>query len=146
MRTLRGGPLNANVSLLCWDGDRVLLARRGGGGLFGHTWTLPGGPLRNGETLPGAVTRLAADEAGVEPTAGAVRVIRRIEPPSPFRDDRGPDTLVWVRSWTGGPFPGNVLAVRPGEMGELRMFREARELIARACQAMQRRWAAGTVP
>lgn len=139
MRTLRGGPECANVSLLCWDGDRVLLSRRGAGGLFGHTWTLPGGPLRDGETLPGAVRRLAAAEAGIEPTDGAVRIIRRIEPPSPFRDDRGPDTIAWVRSWTGGPLPGNVLAVRPSEMAELRMFREARELIALACKALSTR-------
>lgn len=146
MRTLRGGPVNTNVSLFCWDGERVLLARRGAGGLFGHTWTLPGGPVRSGETISAAAVRLAAEEAGVVPGAGAMRVIRRIAPPSPFRDDRGPETLVWVRSWTGGPLPAHVLAIRPGDVAGLRMFREAREAIARACSAMQRRMAEGSAP
>ena len=139
MRTLRGGPAGTNVSLFCWDGDRVLLVQRGAGGLFGHTWTLPGGPLHDGESTSSAVERLAVEQAGIVPVDGSVRIIRRLEPPSPFRDDRGPDTVAWVRSWTGGPFPGNVLAVRPSEMADLRMFREARELVMEACRATERR-------
>jgi hypothetical protein len=141
MKTLRGGPTHETLSLLCWDGKRVLLVRNGPGGLFGHAWTLPGGPVEEGEELAPAARRIASGALAIEPSPGSLRVIKRMEPPSPLREERGPDTLVWASSWGGSAQPPNVIAIAPEEMARRRMFREARELIAAACAGLETRLA-----
>lgn len=133
LRAKRG---SESVSLLLWDGARVLLVRRGPGGLFPHTWTLPGGELDAGETAEIAAMRAAEDVLGV--STGHVRQLRSLPQPSHFRDARGPDTVVQLVTWAGDPAAGPSEAewFEPGALDGLRIFREARDLIRELCAAL----------
>jgi ADP-ribose pyrophosphatase YjhB (NUDIX family) len=146
LRTKRGGE---SVSVVLWDGERVLLVRRGGGGLFPRTWTLPGGPLQPPETPPVAARRIARDLLKVG--AGDTRLLRRLPQPSPFRDERGPDTVVQLVSWEGEPSGRTASWDGCGwfsldGLGELRMFREAREEIVELCEGISLPAPAGVRP
>lgn len=125
-----------SVSLLLWDEARVLLVRRGPGGLFPHTWTLPGGEIEPGETPEIAAMRLAEESIGV--STGHVRKLRSLPQPSHFRDARGPDTMVQLITWTGDPAAGPSEAAwfELPALDELRIFREARDLIRELCRAL----------
>ncbi len=131
-----------SVSLLLWDGERVLLVKRGQGGLFPHTWTLPGGELEPGETPEVGAMRLASESAGVE--TGHVRRLRSLAQPSHFRDARGPDTLFQLVTWAGDPLAGPLPAAwhTPAALDGLSIFREARDLIRETCASI----AAGSMP
>ncbi|KAA0238782.1 MAG: NUDIX hydrolase [Dehalococcoidia bacterium] len=133
LRARKGPP---SVSLILWDGERVLLVKRGGGGLFPHTWTLPGGEIAAGETPEVAAMRLASAEAGVE--TGHVRRLRTLPQPSHFRDARGPDTLVQLVTWAGDPGAGPGPAEWFGleALNDLRIFREARDLVREVCAGL----------
>jgi hypothetical protein len=114
-----------------WERESLLLVRRGAGGLFPFTWTLPGGELLPAETSDGAARRIAR-EFGIE--AVETRVVRELAQPSPLQDERGPDVLVEVvrreRQVSSKPprYTGVGYFAR-GDIGGQRMFREARQAI-----------------
>ena len=120
----------------------MLLVLRPAGGLFPHTWTLPGGDLLRGEDALTAARRILADTLGLE--LGRGMFLAALDQPTNLRDERGPDTVLLVEvaggnpkvrfGWTEARF------VDTSSMSGLRMFREGRELIvdlsARAAEAV----------
>jgi ADP-ribose pyrophosphatase YjhB (NUDIX family) len=139
--TVRQNRPTASVSLLIWDGQRVFLVRRDGTrGLFPHAWTLPGNPLQRDETAKSGAARVCRDALGI--VAERVLAVRELGEPSPFRQDRGPDTVMRVVSWSGEPAARLANWDRGGwfsikDMAKLRMLREGRELIAAECERLQ---------
>lgn len=140
--TIRQNKTASTVSLLVWDGRRVFLVRRDGSrGLFPHAWTLPGNPLQPGETAKAGAGRVCRHALGIAPER--LLPVRELNEPSPYRQDRGPDTLIRVMSWSGVPAARLANWDRGGwfsieEMAKLRMLREGRELIASECERIQR--------
>jgi mutator protein MutT len=66
------------VGAVVFDGDQVVLVRRGSPPSYG-TWSLPGGAVEVGETLQEAIVREVAEEIGLEVTAEEiVAVLERI--------------------------------------------------------------------
>jgi len=139
--TTRQTQPTASVSLLLWDGERVFLVRRDGTrGLFPHAWTLPGNPLQADETAKSGAGRICRDALGV--AAERVVAVRELGEPSPFRQERGPDTLMRVVAWAGEPVArlanwerGEWFSIE--EMAKLRILREGRELISGECERIQ---------
>ena len=127
-----------SVSVLLWDGTRVLLVRRGVGGLFPHTWTLPGGEVHPGETSEAAAMRIAEEGLGIG--TSHVRRLRKLPQPSHFRDARGPDTVVQIVTWSGDETAGPAEAAwfAPEALDALRIFREARDLLRGLCATLPR--------
>lgn len=124
-----------SVSLLLWDGRRVLLVRRGRGGLFPATWTLPGRELGRGEPAEAAALAAATELVGVE--TSHVRLLRSLPQPSPFRDERGPDSLFQVVTWEGEVAVSETMRwFDLGELGDIRIFREARDTLRAVCATL----------
>jgi 8-oxo-dGTP diphosphatase len=56
---------HVGVHLILLRGPNVLLLRRANTGFADGAWSVPGGGLEDGETLPAAAAREAAEETGV---------------------------------------------------------------------------------
>jgi len=124
-----------SVSLLLWDGGRVLLVRRGRGGLFPSTWTLAGRELARGE--PPEAAALSATEELVGVHTSHIRLLCSLSQPSPFRDERGPDSLFQVITWEGEPPVSETLRwFTLEELGSIRIFREARDTLRAVCATL----------
>ena len=68
------------------DNERALLIRRGGPPMEGE-WSIPGGMLELGETLPQGVARELAEETGLEVNVlDIIEVLERIFPALPGGD------------------------------------------------------------
>jgi len=121
---------------LFWDGRRVLLTRRDGSrGLFPSTWTLPGRELVASESPEVAALDAAQNAVAVE--TSHIRLVRRLSQPSPFRDERGLDSLFQVMTWDGDPPVGETLRwFELEELRDIRIFREARDMLAAVCATL----------
>jgi len=125
------------VGAVVFDGDQVILVRRGSPPSYG-AWSLPGGAVEVGETLEEAIVREVAEEIGLEVTAEeVVAVLERI-----FLDPAGKVQYHYVlvdflcRS-TGGSLraSGDALSCVRVPLGSLEVYslpRETREVIERA--------------
>jgi ADP-ribose pyrophosphatase YjhB (NUDIX family) len=56
---------HVGVHLILTQGEKVLLLRRAKTGFADGSWSVPGGRLEDGETLPAAAAREAREETGV---------------------------------------------------------------------------------
>lgn len=56
---------HVGVHLILTTGEKVLLLRRANTGFADGSWSVPGGCLEEGETLPAAAAREAREETGV---------------------------------------------------------------------------------
>ncbi len=56
---------HVGVHLILTDGQKVLLLRRANTGFADGSWSVPGGSLEDGETLPAAAAREALEEIGI---------------------------------------------------------------------------------
>jgi ADP-ribose pyrophosphatase YjhB (NUDIX family) len=125
-----------SVSLLLWDGRRVLLTRRDlRRGLFPSTWTLPGRELARGEAAEVAALDVLRTAAGLD--SSHIRLLRRLRQPSPFRDERGRDSVYQVLTWEGEAPLGEKLAwFEPEALRDVRIFREARDTLVALCATL----------
>ena len=62
------------VGAVVFDGDRVLLVKRGKEPLRGR-WLIPGGTVERGETLTDAIVREVQEETGLTVRAGEVVLV-----------------------------------------------------------------------
>ena len=90
------------VGGLVFDRDRVLLVKRGSHPAKGY-WSIPGGKLRDGETLAEAVGRELFEETGLRVRVGAlVDVYERLPRPGAGGDDAHFVVLDYLCEATGG--------------------------------------------
>jgi 8-oxo-dGTP diphosphatase len=125
------------VGAVIWDGNRVLLERRGEPPAQG-VWSLPGGLIEVGETVEEAVRREVAEECGIEVTVGPL--LGTFEPI--HRDEDGRvryhfvvlDFLAHYRSGElrAGDDAADLCWASPEELGRYALMPATRTMIARA--------------
>jgi NUDIX domain len=117
------------VSLLVRDGDCILLVRRDrSANLFPLTWTLPGGDVLPGETAESAARRITVELFATPPAK--LDILRKFPQPSPFTDERGPDTVVRIEiSAAGAAALAGSRWTYPAELTGLTIFRECRDAL-----------------
>jgi 8-oxo-dGTP diphosphatase len=93
---------HVGVHLILAAGDKVLLLRRANTGFADGSWSVPGGCLDDGETLPAAAAREAREELGVtiEPADLAfAHLCHHADPDGQARVG----VFFAARQWTGEP-------------------------------------------
>jgi ADP-ribose pyrophosphatase YjhB (NUDIX family) len=71
---VKGSGIVVGVGAIVTSGERILLARRGHPPMEG-AWSIPGGRVEIGETLPQAVRREIQEECTLDVTVGDVAII-----------------------------------------------------------------------
>jgi hypothetical protein len=118
-----------SVAVLAMRDGSAWLVRRGPGGLFPHTWTLPSTVVEPGEWVDDAAARLLGNGRG------DARQIARIEQTSPLSEDRGPTRIYLIEAQNNHDDADQSQRSSPGrwasraDMEHLLMLREARECI-----------------
>ena len=97
---MRHPGIPAGVHVVCERGDRVLLMRRAGTGFFDGLYSLPGGHLEEGESIPMTAAREMAEELDIRPDPAALRTLGVVHRRS---DTNRIDFFVEARAWTGEP-------------------------------------------
>jgi len=133
----------AGVGAVVWDGERVLLERRGQPPAQG-IWSLPGGLVELGETAAQAVAREVREECGIEVEVGDVLGV--FDPI--FRDPDGRiryhyvvvDFLVYYRGGElrAGDDAADARWVTPEELAGYALSPAATEMIGRALERIRR--------
>ncbi|WP_374491513.1 NUDIX domain-containing protein [Zoogloea sp.] len=88
------------VHVLLWREGRVLLMRRAGTGFFDGLYSLPGGHLEEGESIPMTAAREMAEELDIRLDPAALRTLGVVHRRS---DTNRIDFFVEARAWTGEP-------------------------------------------
>ena len=88
------------VHVLLWREGRVLLMRRAGTGFFDGLYSLPGGHLEEGESIPMTAAREMAEELDIRLDPTALRTLGVVHRRS---DTNRIDFFVEARAWTGEP-------------------------------------------
>lgn len=88
------------VHVLLWREGRVLLMRRAGTGFFDGLYSLPGGHLEEGESIPMTAAREMAEELDIRLDPAALRTLGVVHRRS---DTNRIDFFVEARAWMGEP-------------------------------------------
>jgi len=130
------------VGAVVWDGERVLLERRGQPPAQG-SWSLPGGLIELGETAEEAIRREVTEECGIDVTVGPV--LGLFEPIQRDPDKRiryhfvVVDFLVRYRSGEtrAGDDAAELRWVAPRELETYGLMPATRDMIARAMEVVR---------
>lgn len=130
------------VGAVVWDGNRILLERRGQPPAQG-AWSLPGGLIEVGETAEDAVRREVFEECGVEVVVGPIMGL--FEPIQ--RDDDGRvryhfvvvDFLAYYRAGEllAGDDAADLRWVAPEELDRYALMPASRRMIDRALEYLK---------